>query len=146
MKTLLERFWLKVSKDDSGCWLWVGTVNRGGYGMKWDGERVIPAHRWSYLHFVGPIPADYQIDHLCRVRHCVKPEHLEAVTAQVNSQRSTAGEVNGARQSAKTHCPQGHPYTEENSYWRPDGRGKNCRTCTYERNRARRLARQSVRG
>ena len=84
-----ERFWEKV--DATGdCWEWTSSRTRKGYG----GFRAVSgwasAHRWAYEHLVGPIPPGLQIDHLCRVRHCVNPDHMEPVTNQVNQLRGTA--------------------------------------------------------
>lgn len=118
-----DRFARKVEVADDGCWLWMGTVNRKGYGMFWPDAAGTPAHRWSYEHHVGPIPAGLQLDHLCRVRHCVNPEHLEPVTAKENQMRSPFNPA------ARTHCPQGHPYDAVNTYLYPDGRRRACRTC-----------------
>jgi hypothetical protein len=91
------------------------------------------AHRWSYEYHVGPIPDGLQLDHLCRVRRCVNPWHLEPVTNRVNSQRGKAGAVNAARQEAKEFCPYGHPYSPENTYQRPDRNGRDCRRCMRAR-------------
>lgn len=122
-KPVLERFMEKVDVDDaSGCWLWTATTNRKGYGMFWPTSASVSAHRWAYAHFVGPIPDGLQIDHLCRVRHCVNPEHLVPVTARENQQRSPFDPA------ARTHCPRGHPYDAENTYRYPDGR-RWCRRC-----------------
>jgi hypothetical protein len=127
-KTLIERFEEKIEPGPDGCWNWTGALVPCGYGQKWDGTRVVPAHRWSYEYHIGPIPEGLHIDHLCRNRRCVNPWHLEPVTPQVNSLRGKAGEVNGARGRAKTHCPYGHEYTPENTYRHKRG-DRQCRTC-----------------
>lgn len=102
------RFWPKVEKTET-CWLWTGALFiTSGYGQFSHESRSVLAHRWAYEDAYGPIPDDLQIDHLCRVRHCVNPAHLEAVTAQVNNLRSEAPSAYNAR---KTHCPVGHPYS-----------------------------------
>lgn len=81
-----RRFWQNVSKS-AGCWEWQGAVMGGGYGaIKVEGRRV-PAHRFAYELLVGPIGEGLEIDHLCRNRSCVNPEHLEPVTRSVNVKR-----------------------------------------------------------
>jgi hypothetical protein len=82
--TQLERFEIKVNRSDSECWLWMGSLNQNGYPL-FSGGR---AHRWSFEWFNGPIPKGMHVDHLCRVRSCVNPEHLEAVTVSENNRRS----------------------------------------------------------
>lgn len=100
--------------------------NPHGYvRVKVGGSRLaVHAHRLAYEAVKGPIPAGLQIDHLCRVRNCVNPDHLEAVTQQENVRRGRVGE----NTRSKTHCPQGHPYDEANTYRNPAG-SRNCRTC-----------------
>ena len=80
--TTFERFIAKVEKTET-CWLWKASKNPKGYGSF--GETY--AHRWSYEHYKRPIPAGWQIDHLCKVTSCVNPEHLEAVTLEENLRR-----------------------------------------------------------
>ena len=121
--TTEERFWSHVEKTD-GCWLWTGAVGTGGYANFWDGENHVSGHRYAYRMFKGPIPEGLSLDHLCGVRRCVNPDHLEAVTMQENILRSGGP---AALNAAKTHCPQGHPYDEENTYFTKDGRA--CRIC-----------------
>lgn len=136
----IDRFLEKVDQQDGpdGCWLWTAQLNHGGYGcFTSESGKAVLAHRWAYEHYVGPIPDGLQIDHLCRVRHCVRPEHMEAVTQTENVRRGVSGEVNGARQLAKTHCPHGHPYSGENLYVNTKGQ-RVCRTC-------QRLSRQTHR-
>ena len=117
MKTLEERFWRKVKKTDN-CWLWLGFKNREGYGMFYLGNTTT-AHRVSYMIKHGSIPEGLHIDHLCRVRNCVNPDHLEAVTPSVNVKRGG--------NSIKTHCIHGHPLSGENLKVY-EGKRK-CRTC-----------------
>lgn len=128
------RFWAKVQKTDS-CWLWTGVTNPDGYGKFKVAGKMVYAHRFAYELLVGPIPKGLQLDHLCRVRHCVNVGHLEPVTSRTNSLR---GNTIPAHNTAKTHCPQGHPYDETNTLVRPGG-WRHCRTCrrTYDRARNR---------
>ena len=125
-----ERFWAKVDKQPDGCWLWQGAITDRGYGCFRNREgKYRGAHRFSYEEHVGPIPDGLVLDHLCRVRNCVNPDHLEPVTAKTNSQRGLGGRNN----AVKTHCPAGHPYTPENTYIAiPKKTGlplRRCKTC-----------------
>jgi hypothetical protein len=112
--------------DPESCWRWGGKLDVYGYGRLGSGQL---AHRHSYVEVHGAIPTGLQIDHLCRVRDCVNPNHLEAVTARVNSLRSESVSAINAR---KTHCPQGHEYDEANTYIAPNG-GRSCRSCNRVR-------------
>lgn len=126
--SLEKRFWRYVEKTDT-CWLWTAGRNIGGYGVMGNmpGRRpfTCQAHRVSYEIHKGPIPAELTIDHLCRVRHCVNPEHLEAVTFAENVRRGISPPAQNGR---KTHCVHGHEFTAENTYIRPDG-DRGCRAC-----------------
>ena len=79
-----DRFFAKVRKTDDGCWLWTANADRDGYGMVTIQSKKQYAHRAAYQSFRGPIPAGMTLDHTCRVRNCVNPEHLEAVTHREN--------------------------------------------------------------
>ena len=136
-----ERFWAKVEKTDS-CWLWTAYRNRCGYGQFWDASRMVKAHRFAYELLVGPIPDGRETDHLCRVRHCVNPAHLEPVTHRENTMR---GDTIPARQAARTHCPNGHPLVEGNLVPFDLRRGwRACLICSRERSRARRARQRAV--
>lgn len=120
------RFWRKVVKTDT-CWLWVAGKNSDGYGTFWDGLRQTRAHRWAYEAVKGAIPNDLHLDHLCRVRHCVNPDHLDPVTNAENARRGEAGLHMQAKAEQRTHCPHGHPWTAENT--RLYRGARHCKTC-----------------
>jgi len=107
------------------CWEWQGGVLSNGYGRCQSVEYGVLAHRVSYQIFVGPIPAGLTIDHLCRNRRCINPDHLEAVTPRVNVLR---GDTIVAANASKTHCPKGHELAGDNLYLAPSRR-RYCRTC-----------------
>lgn len=124
------RFWEKVVINQSGCWEWQGYRNEEGYGKLGVDSTVVRAHRWAYEHYKGSIPEQLQLDHLCRVRHCVNPDHLEPVTNQENVIRGEHPWVIIRRSGL---CQRGHPQNEENTYYRKDRPGaKQCRICRRE--------------
>ena len=134
---LPERFWSKVDVDETGCWLWSAVTNPDGYGMYWLAGRMRGAHRVAYASLVRPLP-DWSpgalvIDHLCRVRRCVNPAHLELVSSRTNTLR---GETLAAEQVTRTHCPFGHPL-EPGNLVAADARrgGRTCLTCSRRRAR-----------
>jgi hypothetical protein len=132
-RPLMDRFNEKyIPVTESGCWVWLGTVSSHGYGrILRTATRADYAHRISYELFRGPIPKGLQIDHLCRVRCCVNPDHLEVVTAETNKAR---GDSLNAINARKTHCEHGHPFDQRNTWERqlPGGKiGRQCRTCRY---------------
>ena len=124
---LNERFGLRIEVSASGCWLWTGKKTDKGYGAIRNNKKTLAAHRVSYELHCGPIPDGKEIDHLCRVRHCVNPAHLEPVIHHVNVLRGEAGK----RQASLTHCKQGHPFDKSNTTIRPDG-SRGCRICRRE--------------
>lgn len=117
-------FWSQVEVGD--CWEWMGLRQPEGYGRTSRLGVPVYAHRFSWTVLVGEIPAGMQLDHLCRNRLCVNPDHLEPVTCRVNVLRGVGPSAQAAR---RTHCPQGHPYNDANTYWRPDGKSRQCRAC-----------------
>lgn len=110
-QSALERWLSYIEIAESLCWLWRGSINSTGYGSFVAGNRKYLAHRFSYEHFIGPIGAGLVIDHLCRVRECVNPDHIEAVSQKVNVHRGI-GEA--AKNRVKSNCPAGHPYESDN--------------------------------
>lgn len=132
----ITRFSTRVAVQPDGCWLWTGHLFKSGYGQFSIGTRCVRAHRFAYELFLGPIPDGMQLDHLCRVRACVSPLHLEPVTARENTLRGDSPSSINAR---KTHCIHGHALTGANLHVRPDGT-RRCRTCAAERQARTRLA------
>lgn len=146
-----ERFWPRVDQhgpvpaerpDLGPCWIWQGRPSREGYGrIGLDGGRHAPVmlvHRFVYELLVGPIPDGLTLDHLCRVRLCVNPAHLEPVTRGENVMRGVGFAPENAR---KTHCPHGHEYDVANTWISPKGY-RNCRACNREKARRRHRARR----
>lgn len=133
-RDLWERFFEKIAITDyHACWIWTGakTCGYGAIGMGRRGEPTRHAHRLIYEAIHGPLPAKWQVDHLCRVRACVNPYHLEGVTQQENLRREAAA------QPRPTHCRYGHEWTPENTYqFARQRRCKACSRATYARKKA----------
>lgn len=124
----------KYTIDPNGCWLWSGAIDPNGYGaIKIAGEKR-GAHRVSFELYRGEIPAGLDLDHLCRIHHCINPDHLEPVSRSINIQR---GDRSGQAKinSEKIHCPTGHEYNPANTYYRKDG-SRDCKACRRQDNPA----------
>jgi HNH endonuclease len=133
-RSLRERLYSRLVPDpQTGCLLWTGSILRDGYGQISRGGRGSQnarVHRVAWELANGPVPDGLQLDHLCRVRHCANIAHLEAVTQRENILRSsiTFASIN----AAKTHCDNGHEFTEANTYRPPDSRSRQCRECNRD--------------
>ena len=135
--TLLDRVMSKVAVgDDVNCWEWLGSKQPSGYGQITDWttgkQRTLYAHHVVYEEFHGPRTPGHHIHHTCGNPGCVSPFHLEELTVEDHQKVSPDSHAN------KTHCPQGHPYDEENTYVKPSTGARECRTCARERMRRRR--------
>lgn len=145
--TEVDRFANKIALTDSGCIEWLGGIAGSGYGhfhttqTPTEKARDVYAHRWSYEHHFGAIPNGLHLDHLCRNRKCVNPDHLEPVTHRENTLRGVGF---AAANAVKTHCAHHHEYTPDNTYI--DGKGyRHCRTCRRRVDRERRPRRRITR-
>ena len=122
-----------IDKTNS-CWLWTGTLNRDGYGI-YQGKI---AHRIAYIKANGEYPANTVTDHLCRVRNCVNPDHLEAVSIGENVRRGRVSAVVKQRHASVTHCRAGHEFTPDNLYLETGKDGyqrRHCKLCVKTRRR-----------
>jgi hypothetical protein len=137
-RPILDRFVdfidFNLADNDNGCWQWLGSQKSKGYGAFAVDGKTMCAHRVSWELAVGPIPAGMEMDHLCRNPGCVNPDHLEVVTRRENSLRGMSFAGVNAR---KTHCPQGHPYDEENTSTNTTTGGRLCRSCCRARSKER---------
>lgn len=120
---------MAIPEPNSGCLLWLGRVVETGYGRTRHGS---PAHTIAYEKVIGPIPDGLEPDHLCRVRCCINPFHMEPVTHHENLRRAGILARVGDLNTAKTHCPRGHPYDGYNLAFTTIG-GRRCRACARER-------------
>lgn len=135
-----KRFWSHVEKTLT-CWLWLGAKTRGGYGScgdPWNPGKTMLAHRRSWRAVNGPVPGGLQLDHICRVRNCVRPEHLDLVTGWENTLR---GNNHVAANARKTHCLRGHALSGPNLRVTPAGRV--CRACSNGSNRRKRAEKRA---
>lgn len=144
MRTLAERFWSKVDRNgpvpelrpDLGpCWIWTAGVAGGDYGAFWYQRRQCTAHVISYSVIAGlKIPDGYELDHLCRVRLCVNPRHLDPVDHKTNMARSSIAPCAPVLRDGV--CKRGHRYEGTNIYVYPNG-SRACRECNLEHSRRR---------
>lgn len=121
-----------AKRPDLGpCWIWMGARSHDLYGNILVGDKLRLTHIVSYELHRGPVPPSLVLHHMCETPLCCNPWHLEALTRQEHSRQHTPGLYN----KIKTHCPHGHPYTEENTY-RYEG-SRQCRTCVLARSAKR---------
>lgn len=127
-----QNFWARVLKAPS-CWIWLLSKNHKGYGEYGFRGVTVACHRFSWVLANGPIPPDLQIDHICRVRHCVNPDHLRLLRPEQNALLSPK------HNAFKAYCPAGHPYTPGNTYLkrRSNGFERVCKLCKSASERRR---------
>lgn len=137
-----ERFWrYAYPEPNSGCWLWDGAVDPNGYGRFSVESKARLAHKFYYEFLNGPVPEGLELDHKCRNPSCVNPDHLEAVSHKTNCLRGVGVIALRAWNKNKTHCRNGHPFDEANTY--AYGNERRCRVCTREAGRRHDAKRRS---
>ena len=121
------RFWDSIERID-GCWVWMRSRGRDGYGQFTADGKTRRAHRVAYeLVRRVTLTPDQFLHHTCHNKSCVNPAHLEITNQWNHVDSATYGNAD------KTHCPHGHEYTLENICWNRNGRARECRTCKYAR-------------
>ena len=127
--TAIQRFMAKVELSPSGCWEWIATRTRDGYGRFYFEGMMWRAHRWAWTQENGPVPDGLELDHfVCDNRACVKPDHMRPVTHRENTLR---GDTVPAIHLAKRHCPKCDArYDSQDS-------GRRCTHCRREGQRRR---------
>jgi hypothetical protein len=144
-KNTMETVANRIEIVDSGCWEWLGALQYG-YGYTTINSVGCRVHRLVWEYLVCPIPDGLVLDHLCRNKKCCNVAHMEMVTQGENIRRGDVGKHN----REKTHCVNGHPYSEENTYYitRKDGKGfrmcKSCNNAARERYTQRKIASQGA--
>lgn len=131
MTDLLERLAGSIEIDTEGCWIWQRALS-DGYGSISVGGQSRGVHRVAYELLVEPVDPSLEVDHLCRVRACCNPDHLEPVTTAENQKRGLKG--------MKTHCKNNHTLT-----YLPGEKQRRCLTCKNDRERARYARERAVR-
>jgi hypothetical protein len=135
MKTDFDRLVEKFEiNHETGCWEWTAALVQGYGQFQYKGKRSYRAHRAAYIELVEPVPDELQMDHLCRNRRCINPDHLEPVTPAENVRRAWAV------RPPVTHCKRGHEFTPENTYWGREVSGtprRQCRDCRLTQRRER---------
>ena len=122
-----------VSRQD--CFVWKGTSSPDGYGYKRVNKKRVRLHRWAWEWANGPIPEGMHVLHKCDNPPCVNPDHLFIGTNGDNVRDCVSKGRHRNGETGKTHCKNGHPFNDDNTYIRPDGRGRACRACDANRKR-----------
>lgn len=130
---MIERIRSKFVIEESGCWNWTRALQNRGYGYVAFNGKMRLAHRVIYELLVGPIPSDKELHHVCHNRRCVNPEHLKLVT---HHEHVLLDNTIARRNALATHCVHGHPFDDENTHIRTDGK-RYCRACARVRQRER---------
>ncbi len=131
----IERIKTKILIEPySGCWLWTAGTRTWGYAQTSLKNKTYSAHKVLYEDKFGKVPDGLELDHLCKVKCCVNPSHLEAVTHTENVRRGRALEAIRRERLSRTHCKWGHEFTTENTLSKTNG-ARGCRICTNIRQR-----------
>ena len=133
IQELPERFWTKVNKTDS-CWLWTGKID-DGYGRFQIGPKLYLVHRLAFAMLNHKLGENTQVDHLCKVRNCINPKHLDEVTSKENTRRGLIKKYN----TDPNKCPYGHDYDREIPGKAEGSVYKNCSKCRKHRHAQKRL-------
>lgn len=121
-----------MPEPNTGCWFWMGDTVKGGYGRTTIGRVKVLSHRASYECFVNKIPKGLTVDHKCNQPNCINPQHLEAITQYDNTMKGKSFSTINAQ---KTHCPKGHEYNQENTFYYKINARRDCKICMKERGR-----------